>query len=107
MAAARVRADNDRRLAVLFSATDLLLTPTTPGRPHGHDGPGEHMSVALTWVFNLSGHPAMSVPAGFTAGGAPVGLQVVAGPRADRQLLELARRVPAATLPRLDHHAGV
>jgi Asp-tRNA(Asn)/Glu-tRNA(Gln) amidotransferase A subunit family amidase len=95
-AAAAVRTDNDRRLAALFSATDLLLTPTTPGRPHGHDGPGEHLSVALTWVFNLSGHPAISVPAGFTADGAPVGLQVIAGPRADRQLLELARRVTAA-----------
>jgi Asp-tRNA(Asn)/Glu-tRNA(Gln) amidotransferase A subunit family amidase len=95
-AAARVRTDNDLRLAAVFSATDLLLTPTTPGRPHGHDGPGDHMSVALTWVFNLSGHPAISVPAGFTADGAPVGLQVVAGPRADRRLLDLARRVPAA-----------
>jgi amidase len=92
----RVRTDNDHRLTALFSATDLLLTPTTPGRPHGHDGPGEHMSVALTWVFNLSGHPAISIPAGFTADGAPVGLQVIAGPRADRQLLALARRVPAA-----------
>jgi Asp-tRNA(Asn)/Glu-tRNA(Gln) amidotransferase A subunit family amidase len=94
--AAGLRGANDRRLAALFAATDLLLTPTTPNRPHGHDGPGEHLSVALTWVFNLSGHPAISVPAGFTADGAPVGLQVIARHRADRRLLELARQVPAA-----------
>lgn len=105
-AAARVRTDNDRRLAAVFSATDLLLTPTTPGRPHGHDGPGEHLSVALTWVFNLSGHPAISVPAGFTADGAPVGLQVVARPRADRRLLELARRVPTAMPARPEGQAA-
>nr|WP_275404163.1 amidase family protein [Pseudonocardia acidicola] len=97
-AAAGLRADNDRLLTAVFAATDVLLTPTTPGRPHGHDGPGAHMSVALTWVFNLSGHPAISVPAGRTADGAPVGLQIVARHRADRQLLELARTLAAARI---------
>ena len=95
-AATRLRTDNDHRLSALFAATDLLLTPTTPGRPHGHDGPGNHLSVALTWGFNLSGHPALSVPAGFITAGVPVGLQVIARHRADRQLLALARRLPAA-----------
>jgi Asp-tRNA(Asn)/Glu-tRNA(Gln) amidotransferase A subunit family amidase len=100
-AAARLRAGNDRRLDALFAAADLLLTPTTPGPPHGHDGPGDHMSVALTWAFNLSGHPAISVPAGFTRAGAPVGLQVVARHGADRVLLALARTCPpAAVAPR-------
>ncbi|WP_300007354.1 amidase family protein [Pseudonocardia sp.] len=88
--AAALRAANDRSLAALFATTDLLLTPTTPGGPHGHDGPGDHMSVALTWSFNLSGHPALSIPAGFTADGAPVGVQVVARHGADRALLALA-----------------
>jgi amidase len=73
-----VRALNDRRLARIFAATDLLATPTTPNPPHGHAGPGEVLSVALTWAFNLSGHPAVSVPAGLSAAGTPVGLQLVA-----------------------------
>jgi Asp-tRNA(Asn)/Glu-tRNA(Gln) amidotransferase A subunit family amidase len=73
-----VRALNDRRLARIFAATDLLATPTTPNPPHGHAGPGEILSVALTWAFNLSGHPAVSVPAGLSASGTPVGLQLVA-----------------------------
>ncbi|MFI1356841.1 amidase [Streptomyces sp. NPDC020898] len=77
-AVSRLRAANDRRLAELFSRADLLLTPTTPNPPHGHEGPGDRYSTALTWAFNLSGHPAASIPAGFGPDGCPVGLQVVA-----------------------------
>ncbi|MEU2183363.1 amidase [Streptomyces thermolilacinus] len=77
-AADRVRQANDRRLDELFQRADLLLTPTTPGPPHGHAGPGERYSTALTWAFNLSGHPAVSLPAGFGSDGCPLGLQVVA-----------------------------
>lgn len=95
-AAARLRADNDHRMAELFAATDVLLTPTTPGRAHGHDGPGDHLSVALTWSFNLSGHPAISVPAGVTDDGVPVGLQIVTRHNDDQQLLHLATRLPVA-----------
>jgi Asp-tRNA(Asn)/Glu-tRNA(Gln) amidotransferase A subunit family amidase len=69
---------NSERLGRLFSQVDVLITPTTPNRPHGHDGFGETMSTALTWAFNLSGHPALSVLAGFTSDGCPVGVQFVA-----------------------------
>lgn len=76
--AQELRTENDRRLADLFGEADLILTPTTPNAPHGHDGPGDRYSTALTWAFNLSGHPAMSIPAGFDSDGCPVGLQLVA-----------------------------
>ncbi|MFJ1842234.1 amidase family protein [Streptomyces sp. NPDC088146] len=95
-AAAEIRRENDLRLDALFTRTPLLLTPATPHRPHGHDGPGELYSTALTWAFNLSGHPAASVPAGFTADGCPVGLQLVAARGADVSLLEMARAVEEA-----------
>jgi len=90
-----LRSENDHRLAEVFGRCDLLFTPTTPRLPHGHDDPGPHMNVALTWAFNLSGHPAISVPAGATSTGIPVGLQVVARPGADRALLDLATQMPA------------
>ncbi|MFJ1745050.1 amidase family protein [Streptomyces sp. NPDC088116] len=85
-----VRAENDRRLDALFARTPLLLTPVTPNRPHGHEGPGERYSTALTWAFNLSGHPAASIPAGFTADGCPVGLQLVADRGAELSLVDIA-----------------
>ncbi|MFJ9748017.1 amidase [Streptomyces chartreusis] len=86
----RIRAANDSRLAALFSGTRLLLTPTAPTPPHGHEGPGERYSTALTWAFNLSGHPAISIPAGFGPDGCPVGLQLVAAHGEEALLLEVA-----------------
>lgn len=85
-----LRAENDRRLAELFRVVDVLLTPTMPAGPHGHEGPGEVMNVSLTWAFNISGHPAISVPAGRTQAGLPVGLQLVGRHRAEPLLIRLA-----------------
>ncbi|RRQ69399.1 amidase [Streptomyces griseofuscus] len=88
--AARVRAVNDRRLDALFRRADLLMTPTTPCAAHGHDGPGDRYSTALTWAFNLSGHPALSLPAGLGRDGCPVGLQLVAARGREELLLAVA-----------------
>lgn len=96
---AELRRENDRRLDAFFADTPLLLTPVTPNRPHGHDGPGPLFSTSLTWAFNLSGHPAASVPAGFTPDGCPVGLQLVARRGADAQLLAMACAVEEALGP--------
>ncbi|MER6709345.1 amidase family protein [Streptomyces fumanus] len=92
-AAHRTRAVNDERLAELFTGAALLLTPTTPTAPHGHEGPGDRYSTALTWAFNLSGHPALSLPAGFGTDGCPVGLQAVAPHGAEALLLAVAAGV--------------
>ncbi|BFO14380.1 hypothetical protein SHKM778_07680 [Streptomyces sp. KM77-8] len=86
----RIRAENDRRLYDLFSGADLLLTPTAPTAPHGHEGPGDVYSTALTWAFNLSGHPALSLPAGFGTDGCPAGLQMVARHGREDLLLRVA-----------------
>lgn len=94
--AERVRNLNDRLLADLFSRADLLLTPTTPNAAHGHEGPGDRYSTALTWAFNLSGHPAISIPAGVGADGCPVGLQLVAAHGGETALLAAARAAQAA-----------
>ncbi|MFH9860632.1 amidase family protein [Streptomyces sp. NPDC017202] len=91
------RGVNDRRLAALFDRADLLLTPTTPDPAHGHDGPGDRCSTALTWAFNLSGHPAISIPAGVGADGCPVGLQAVAAHGRESVLLALAADAEALT----------
>ena len=76
---------------------DLLLTPTVAVPPFAagertpRDIDGERVTVLgfmpFTYPFNLTGQPAASVPAGVTADGAPVGLQIVGQRLADRTVL--------------------
>jgi Asp-tRNA(Asn)/Glu-tRNA(Gln) amidotransferase A subunit family amidase len=94
-AARALRAENDRRLAALLGEADLILTPTTPNAPHGHEGPGARYSTALTWAFNLSGHPAASIPAGFGTDSCPIGLQLVARHGEEALLLRVAQAAEA------------
>ncbi len=91
----RVRAGNNERLDRLFAEAELLLTPTAPTAPHGHEGPGGRYSTSLTWAFNLSGHPALSLPAGFGADGCPAGLHLVARHGREALLLAVAREAEA------------
>ena len=46
--------------------------------------------IRYTRVFNLSGHPAASIACGFTAGGLPVGLQIVGRPFDEATVLRVA-----------------
>ncbi|MFD6949015.1 MULTISPECIES: amidase [unclassified Nocardiopsis] len=96
-------AANRAALDDLFGSVDLLVTPSTPNLPHGHEGPGKVMSVGFTWLFNITGHPAISLPGGLSAGGLPVGVQLVAGHHRDDMLLAAAadyeRNVPWPSLP--------
>ena len=47
-------------------------------------------------LFDLSGHPAVSIPCGFTSKGLPVGLQIVGPWYRDGALLALAAAFEAA-----------
>ena len=86
-------------LADVFEQVDLLLLPTTAVPAFAAEGPmptdvaGRAFSpitiVAQTYVFNLSGHPAVSVPAGML-GGTPVGLQIVGRRHDDLRVLAAA-----------------
>ena len=85
----------------LFETFDLLLTPTMPTEAFSAAGPppsvidGEKVSltgaVAFTYPFNLSGHPAASVPAGFSPNRLPVGLQIIGPRHRDGLVLQAAR----------------
>jgi amidase len=50
-----------------------------------------------TWYLTITGHPCLSVPAGFTGDGLPVGLQVVGRHEDDFGVLQLAHAFEQAT----------
>lgn len=96
--AQEVRRHNDRELAALFRDVDVLVTPTTPQTAfplgeHEANLPAGH----LCWAFNLSWHPAVTVPVGLLDG-LPVGLQAVAAPHRDDLAVALAE-LAAVRLP--------
>jgi aspartyl-tRNA(Asn)/glutamyl-tRNA(Gln) amidotransferase subunit A len=89
--------------ARLFDEIDVLLTPTTAvpafaaagpptavidGEPTNPPGAG---ATPFTMLANLCWNPAISVPAGRTEDGLPVGLQIVARRHQDEIPLRLAR----------------
>lgn len=63
---------------------------TIGGQPAGD--PREAWAPYLN-LFNLTGHPAISVPVGFTRDGLPIGLQLVGRWNTDAELLALAARL--------------
>jgi Asp-tRNA(Asn)/Glu-tRNA(Gln) amidotransferase A subunit family amidase len=103
----RVRTQLLRSLEQLFSECDLLATPTTATVAFGAEGPvpfeveGQPVQtpgggLAFTYPFNFSGHPAISLRAGFSDDRLPVGLQLVAPRLREDLLLQVARQYEQA-----------
>ncbi len=115
-AALAARHTLNRLMTAFFAEYDLLLTPTVSASPFVAEGPpppviggrevGPAGFIPFTYPFNITGHPAASLPAGLDSAGMPVGLQVV-GPRFNDLLVlqasaafEAARPWPLTAPPR-------
>jgi aspartyl-tRNA(Asn)/glutamyl-tRNA(Gln) amidotransferase subunit A len=85
-----------RAVQRLFESYDILVTPTMNAPPVGLDAGGSIESemyaqwAGYLYPFNLTGNPALSVPCGFTAGGLPVGLQLVGAYHDEQRLIDVA-----------------
>lgn len=106
--AERLLAALHERTAAFFATYDALLVPTTQVLPFDADLEypteilGRPMSSYLEWMrsccdITATGAPAISVPAGFSAGGLPIGLQIVGPHRGEAGLLGIARLFEQAT----------
>jgi aspartyl-tRNA(Asn)/glutamyl-tRNA(Gln) amidotransferase subunit A len=96
-----------RAVTAVFSAVDLLVTPTTPILPttvqealnHPSIPPpgGVALSLRNTQPFDIYGLPSISVPCGFSRSGLPIGVEI-SGPRLGEPLvLALAHAYEQAT----------
>jgi aspartyl-tRNA(Asn)/glutamyl-tRNA(Gln) amidotransferase subunit A len=81
------RARLRREMQTVLARIDALLTPGALIPPPHHDARKAVIGdkevnltaalIAATCPFNLTSHPALTIPCGFTAGGLPLALQIV------------------------------
>jgi amidase len=92
-----------RRIGAVFATAEVLIVPTTasPPLPIGAaDGLGSRATQRLiagacpfAWPWNVLGWPGVSVPAGFTDEGLPVGVQLLGPAGSETLLLSLAAQL--------------
>ncbi len=106
-----VRAQQVRRMIgqayrALFEEVDLLLLPVGPAAAYRLDAPdveptgeyGDRMAplIRFSGPFDLIGYPAITVPAGFTDAGLPIGVQLAGRPFEEGLIFQVAHAVERA-----------
>lgn len=96
-----------RRMGWIFNLVDVVIAPTTAQPPppaHEFDRRGWYdterraiQACPVTWPWNLLGWPSISVPAGFTSDGLPIGVQLMGPANSEPMLISLAAELEAIT----------
>jgi amidase len=97
-----------QRMHDFMQRYEFLILPVNQVPPFDVDQPyiteinGEKMDTYIDWMkscyfITVTGHPAISVPCGFTADGLPVGVQIVGRHQDDFGVLQLAHAFEQAT----------
>ena len=99
--AQKVRTLVRRDFDAAFGRVDLIVAPTTPNVPFKHGEKADPIAMYLNDVFtipaDMAGVPAVSVPCGFTAGGLPIGLQLIGKALDEATVLRAARAYERVT----------
>jgi amidase len=103
--ARRAEAAAQRRVGSIFDTVDVVLAPTTAQPPplaHAYDHLGtlstDRAMIAgcpVCWPWNVLGWPSINVPAGFTADGLPLGVQLMGPANSEPLLVSLAAELEA------------
>lgn len=98
--AQRLKSEFTRIVNQQLRQVDVIVTPTLPvgahaigaasvSFPDGDEAPGDAL-VRFTSPFNLTGHPAASVPFGFAGNGMPAAVQVIGGAFREEDVFRVA-----------------
>jgi aspartyl-tRNA(Asn)/glutamyl-tRNA(Gln) amidotransferase subunit A len=87
-----------------FKEVDAILTPTTPSPAFAlGEKTGDPLEMYLNDIFtvtvNMAGWPGMSVPAGLSSEGTPLGLQLIGKPFDEETLFRVGRAIEEAAGP--------
>jgi aspartyl-tRNA(Asn)/glutamyl-tRNA(Gln) amidotransferase subunit A len=99
--AQKIRTLIKRDFEQAFDRCDVLLTPVTPGPAFAlgeksNDPISMYLNDVFTVTVNLAGLPGISVPAGLTADGLPLGLQIIGRAFDEATVLRAGRAVELA-----------
>ena len=100
--AQKVRSLIARDFDEAFEKVDVLLTPTTPspafgvGEKGGADPVEMYLNDIFTVTVNMAGLPGISVPAGISDEGTPLGLQLIGKPFDEATILRAGRAIEDA-----------
>jgi aspartyl-tRNA(Asn)/glutamyl-tRNA(Gln) amidotransferase subunit A len=99
--AQKVRTLIARDFTEAFKKCDVLLTPATPGPAFAigaktSDPVSMYLNDVFTVTANLAGLPGISVPAGLTADGLPLGLQIIGRAFDEATVLRVSHAVEQA-----------
>jgi aspartyl-tRNA(Asn)/glutamyl-tRNA(Gln) amidotransferase subunit A len=99
--ARRTQTETRRRLEIFFEQFDLLILPSTPitaPKIEGNDALEQARRLTrFTAPFNLTGLPALSLPAGLSSAGLPFGVQLVSEAWSEAKLLQAGQAYETAT----------
>ncbi len=113
-AAERSRAELFRRTIAFLDTHRFLVCPATQAMPFPVETlfltelEGRTLSTYVDWIsitaiWSMTGCPAISVPVGFSKEGLPIGIQILAHPRREADLFQLAawieREIALSRLP--------
>ena len=99
-----------RQLVALWEGIDVLVTPTLTALPPRIGAFGQNVNaageefrdwLAFLYPFNCTGQPAISLPLARSAGGPPIGIQLVGAPHDEYTILSLAAQLES-TMPTLE-----
>ena len=83
-----------------YQEVDAVLTPTTPTPAFKIGETADPLAMYLQDIYtvsvNLAGLPGISIPAGFSEGGLPIGLQLIGQPYQEADLLAIAHAYESA-----------
>lgn len=99
--AQKIRTLITRDFTEAYKKCDVLLTPATPGPAFAlgektADPVAMYLNDVFTVTVNLAGLPGLAVPAGLTADGLPLGLQVIGKAFDEATVLRVGRSIEQA-----------